>query len=125
GLGKLQLVAEAHQVDWRIESLKVWSDDGHLDAEGWWRGGGRTPATQLDADLDVRDAGEYLGRFGMPNAVTGAPTRIRGSLAWAGNPTEFDYPTLSGALHMQTGPGQFIKLDPGIGKLLGVLSLQA
>ena len=124
-LGKLELVAEPSQGDWRIESLKLSSDDGHLEAEGWWRGGGRAPSTQLTADLDVRDAGKYLSRFGLPNAVTAAPTRIRGNLAWAGNPTEFDYPTLSGELHMQTGPGQFTKLDPGIGKLLGVLSLQS
>ena len=124
-LGKLELVAQPNQGDWRIESLKLSSEDGRLEAEGWWRGGGRSPATELNTDLDVRDARKYLARFGMPDAVNGAPTHIRGHLAWAGNPTEFDYPTLSGELRLQTGPGQFTKLDPGLGKLLGVLSLQS
>jgi uncharacterized protein YhdP len=124
-LGKLELVAQPNQSDWRIESLKLSSEDGRLEAEGWWRGGGRSPATELNTDLDVRDARKYLARFGMPDAVNGAPTHIRGHLAWAGNPTEFDYPTLSGELRLQTGPGQFTKLDPGLGKLLGVLSLQS
>ncbi len=124
-LGKLELMAQPNQGDWRIESLKLSSDDGRLEAEGWWRGGGRSPATQLNTDLDVRDAGKYLARFGMPDAVRGAATHIRGHLAWAGNPTEFDYPTLTGELNLQTGPGQFTKLDPGLGKLLGVLSLQS
>jgi uncharacterized protein YhdP len=46
-------------------------------------------------------------------------------LAWNGAPNDFDYPTLSGNFTLLTGPGQFTKIDPGIGKLLGVLSLQA
>ena len=58
-------------------------------------------------------------------AVRNAPTKITGSLAWNGAPNDFDYPTLSGSFKLQTGAGQFTKIDPGIGKLLGVLSLQA
>jgi uncharacterized protein YhdP len=124
-LGKLALIAKPTEADWRIESIKVSSDDGTLLAEGWWRTGRRAQQTQLDVDLDVRDAGKYLARFGIPDAVRGAPTRIRGQLAWVGNPQEFDYPTLGGTLRVETGAGQFTKLNPGLGKLLGVLSLQA
>jgi uncharacterized protein YhdP len=32
---------------------------------------------------------------------------------------------MGGQLHLDVGAGQFLKADPGIGKLLGVLSLQA
>ena len=124
-LGKLELRAEPSESDWRIESLKLSSDDGSLVASGWWRGAGRAPRTQLDTDLDVRDAGPYLARFGMPDAVRGGHTHIRGQLEWAGSPQDFDYPTLNGRFRVETGSGQFIKLDPGFGKLLGVLSLQA
>jgi uncharacterized protein YhdP len=42
-----------------------------------------------------------------------------------GGPQDFDYPTLNGKLRLETGRGQFTKLDPGLGKLLGVLSLQS
>ena len=58
-------------------------------------------------------------------AVKNAPTTIGGKLDWAGAPNDFDYPTLSGTFKLETGAGQFTKIDPGIGKLLGVLSLQA
>jgi uncharacterized protein YhdP len=124
-LGKLELTAQPNGSDWRIESLKLGSDDGTLTASGWWRGAGRAPTTQLDTDLDVRDSGKYLARFGMPDAVRGAPTHIHGSLEWSGSPQEFDYPSLNGKFTVETGRGQFVKLDPGLGKLLGVLSLQA
>jgi len=33
--------------------------------------------------------------------------------------------SLNGKLSMDTGKGQFLQIDPGIGKLLSILSLQA
>ncbi len=124
-LGKLELIAQPSESDWRIETLKLSSDDGSLTASGWWRSAGRAPRTELDTDLEVRDARRYLARFGMPDAVLGGHTHIRGKLQWSGSPQDFDYPTLNGTFSVETGSGQFLKLDPGFGKLLGVLSLQA
>ncbi|TMH22913.1 MAG: TIGR02099 family protein, partial [Betaproteobacteria bacterium] len=112
-------------VDWQIQHLLLTNDDGKLSAQGWWRAAGRAQQTTLDADLDITDAGRYLARFGLPDAIRGAPTKVHGQLGWAGGPQAFDYPTLSGAFSIQAGQGRFTKLDPGAGKLLGVLSLQS
>ncbi|HET9765156.1 MAG TPA: YhdP family protein [Casimicrobiaceae bacterium] len=124
-LGKLQLTAQPKGADWQIQSVQLTSDDGKLSATGWWRASQRTQLTTLDAELDVADAGKYLGRFGLPDAVHGGASKIRGQVAWAGGPDAFDYPTLSGTFRIDTSAGQFTKLDPGMGKLLGVLSLQS
>jgi uncharacterized protein (TIGR02099 family) len=124
-LGKLQLTAQPRGADWQIQRLQLTNDDGKLSAEGWWRASAGAQQTTLDAQLDIADAGKYLARFGLPDAVRGAATKVRGQLGWAGSPQAFDYPTLSGAFNIAAGPGQFTKLDPGVGKLLGVLSLQS
>ena len=124
-LGRLELNAQPRGADWRIDSLRLINEDGRLDANGWWRGGGGNEQTTLDADLDVHDAGKYLARYALPDAVRDAATRIRGQVSWKGGPQDFDYPTLNGKLRLETGRGQFTKLDPGLGKLLGVLSLQS
>jgi len=124
-LGKLELTAQPRGKDWQIERLQLANDDGKLIAEGWWRVSGPTEQTKLDATLDISDAGKYLARFGLPGAIRGAPTKVQGSVAWNGPPQAFDYPTLSGSFQVEAGPGQFLKLDPGPAKLLGVLSLQS
>jgi uncharacterized protein (TIGR02099 family) len=124
-LGKLEMTAQPLGADWQIQRVQLTSDDGKLSAQGWWRATGRVQQTTLDAELDVVDAGRYLARFGLPDAVRGAASKIRGQVAWDGGPQAFDYPTLSGAFNVQSGQGQFLKLDPGAGKLLGVLSLQS
>ncbi len=124
-LGKLELRAKPQGADWRIEKLVLASDNGRIEADGAWRTQGKAQQTRLDVALDASDAGAFLARYGYPDALQGAPTRIDGQLAWAGAPNEFDYPTLTGNLHVAVGPGRFVKIEPGFGKLLGVLSLQA
>ncbi len=124
-LGKLELVAQPLGADWQIQRVELTNDDGKLSAKGMWRVAKRSQQTTLDAELNVIDAGRYLTRFGLPGAVTGAASKVRGQVTWDGGPQAFDYPTLSGSFHIESGPGQFIKVDPGAGKLLGVLSLQS
>ena len=124
-LGKLELTAQPLGADWQIQHVDLSNDDGKLTAQGWWRVAGRGQQTTLDANLDIVDAGRYLTRFGLPGAVTGAASKIDGQVSWAGGPQAFDYPTLSGAFSIKSGPGQFLQVDPGAGKLLGVLSMQS
>ncbi len=123
--GKLELLAQPSGADWRITKLAVGNAAGRIDATGWWRIARERPTTELDVAVATDDAGEFLGRLGYPVAVRNAPTQIKGALAWNGAPNDFDYPSLNGKFTLQTGAGQFTKIDPGIGKLLGVLSLQA
>jgi uncharacterized protein YhdP len=124
-LGKLELVAEPSGTDWQIRKLALANDAGRIDAQGSWREAATDPKTELAVTLDVREAGAFLGRFGWPDAVKGAPTKIEGQVSWAGAPSDFDYPSLAGRFTLHTGAGQFTKLDPGVGRLLGILSLQA
>ena len=123
--GKLELVAQPAGPDWRISRMTLRNPAGRIEGNGWWRVARDKPTTEIDVVVATEDAGAFLERLGYPVAVRSAPTTINGSLAWNGAPNDFDYPTLSGNFKLQTGAGQFTKIDPGIGKLLGVLSLQA
>jgi uncharacterized protein (TIGR02099 family) len=123
-VGKLEVSARPSGTDWQIESLKLRNDEGSIDASGWWRAG-PPQQTMLDIALDTPEAGAFLARFGMPDAIRGAPSKMTGQLSWAGSPSDFDYPSLAGSLTLTSGAGQFLKVDPGVGRLLGVLSLQS
>jgi uncharacterized protein (TIGR02099 family) len=124
-IGAFELLAQPTGPDWRIGKLSLVNPAGRMDANGWWRIGRDRQTTELEVKLTTEDAGAYLDRLGFPVAVRNAPTNIAGSLMWVGAPNDFDYPSLGGKLTLNTGPGQFTKIDPGIGKLLGVLSLQS
>ena len=113
--------------DWRIEKL-VARQRRRTDR----RQGRVARYRQAAADaarrgaVDVKDAGAFLARFGYPDAMQGrTDDDLRVSSRGRARRREFDYPTLTGAFRLTAGRGRFTKIEPGIGKLLGVLSLQA
>ncbi len=124
-LGRLEVLAKPAGPDWRIDKLAISNDAGSVVVNGLWRPSATAEQTKLDVMLDAKDAGQLLTRFGYAGAVVGAPTKIEGQLAWNGPPSSIDFPTLGGNFRIVSGAGHFTKVDPGIGKLIGVLSLQA
>jgi uncharacterized protein (TIGR02099 family) len=125
-LGRLELVAvnEAGQ-DWRIEKLVVANDDSTLSATGTWQSWKEMPTLNADIRLEVSDIGRYLERIGFPGTMRRGTATLEGKLAWEGAPSAVDYPTLSGDLKLTAAKGQFLRADPGVAKLLGILSLQS
>jgi uncharacterized protein YhdP len=75
--------------------------------------------------LDLADAGQLLARFGMKDVVRRGQGTMEGTVAWVGSPLTFNYPSLSGSFNVDVEAGQFLKADPGLAKLLSVLSLQS
>ena len=119
--------------EWRLTKLKLGVPEARLSATGNWApmagAGAAQPGDQrrtaLSFKLDVDDSGALLARFNRPGLVRGGKGRIEGSVGWIGSPLAVDYPTLSGQLQADFERGQFLKVEPGAGRLLGVLSLQA
>jgi uncharacterized protein (TIGR02099 family) len=122
-LGRLELDAENVRREWRINRLLLVNPDAELKASGKWIT--REGQTQLNYALAIVDAGKMLERFGFANVLRGGKGKVEGDLNWKGLPFALDIPSLSGQLTMNIAAGQFLKVEPGAAKLLGVLSLQA
>lgn len=124
-LGKLELKAVQQQRDWRIEKLALTNADGSLKADGVWQSWLTNPRTDLNVQWTIADAGSTLARLGYPNTVRDGIAEIGGTLAWNGGPHQLDYGSLSGKFAFRAAKGQFLQMEPGLGKLLGVISLQS
>ena len=124
-LGRLELAVVPEGRDWRLERLLLTNPESRLTLDGMWQLALPQPMTQINLRLEARDIGKLLTRLGYPEGVQRGTAKLEGSLTWAGAPYELDYSTLSGTLELEAAKGQFVKLDPGIGKLLGVMSLQS
>ncbi|MBY0268859.1 MAG: TIGR02099 family protein [Burkholderiales bacterium] len=124
-LGRLELQATPQQRDWRIERLTLITPESQLNVDGVWQNWLAQPRVQVNVQLLANDVGRLLTRLGYPEGVRRGTAKVEGTLAWSGSPQRLDYPTLSGNFVLDAGKGQFVKLEPGIGKLLGILSLQS
>jgi uncharacterized protein (TIGR02099 family) len=123
-LGRVEVVAQPAGEDWRLDKLAWVTPEASLTGKGIWRPGSPS-RTSADFALDAADCGKFLERVGYANLVKGGKARLQGSLAWNGDPLEIDYPSLSGHVQMQAEDGQFLEVDPGLGKLVSLMSLQA
>ena len=123
-LGRVEVVAQPAGEDWRLEKLAWKSPEASLTGKGIWRPGSPS-RTSADFELAAADCGKFLERVGYANLVKGGSARLQGSLAWNGDPLAIDYPSLSGHVQMQAEDGQFLEVDPGLGKLVSLMSLQA
>ncbi len=126
--------------EWRLNKFNVIMPEAVLTATGNWvainaqtsSAGPRVlrPAverrrTVMNFKFDIADSGLLLKRFGMADVVRRGKGKMEGSVAWAGSPLGLDYPSMSGQFNVNIESGQFLKADPGLAKLLGVLSLQS
>lgn len=124
-VGRLELVAAQQGNDWKIEKLHLSNPDSDLTADGLWQGWAIHPRTSVNVKLEIRKIGKFLSRFGYPDNIMRGSGKMEGKLSWAGSPQSVNYATLNGSIVMTARHGQFNKIDPGIGKFLGILSLQA
>jgi uncharacterized protein (TIGR02099 family) len=116
--------------EWQLTKLNLRVPEARFNAIGRWAiapggGAGSARRTSLQIELDVRDAGALLTRFGHAGTVRGGEGTVRGAIGWEGSPMSLDYDSLSGQLNANIRTGQFLKVQPGAAKLLGVLSLQS
>jgi uncharacterized protein (TIGR02099 family) len=123
-LGRVEVIAQRAGVDWRVDKLAMANPDATLSAKGLWQRG-VLQSTALDFDLRAADAGKFLERIGSPGLLRGGRTRLQGTLKWNGDPATIDYASLTGDVQMQAEDGQFLEVDPGLGKLVSLMNLQA
>lgn len=123
-MGRLELHAANRGDLWLLDSVTIENDDATLTGSGRWRAG-RSPLTEVAVRLDSRDIGALLTRVGYPQVIRGGTAVLDGDLSWESIPTRVDYPTLAGRFSVDARDGRFSKLEPGVGRLLGVISLQA
>lgn len=121
------------QPEWRLNKLRISNPDAQLNANGNWTAVGAAAVAPgkprqkaaFNFTLDLANSGGLLGRLGLPQTLKGGKGQLTGQVAWMGSPLEPHPASMTGDIKVDIQEGQFLKVDPGMAKLLGVLSLQS
>lgn len=125
-MGGLELSAAPHDNSWNIEKFKLVNPDSTLSANGVWANVySGSPTTRFNVDWDFVDLGKTLDRLGYPGTIKDGKGDLKGQLSWAGSPHEFDILALGGNLKFEVKQGQVLQVQPGVGRLLGLVTLQS
>ena len=125
--GATTVMREGGIREWRLNKLNITMPEATFAATGNWAAPNPNERrrTTMNFKFDINDSGALLARFGMKDVIRQGKGKMEGQVAWAGSPFTLDYPTMSGQFNVNMEGGQFLKTDPGLAKLLGVLSLQS
>ncbi len=120
------LAQRSDALGWDIEQLGLILPHAKLSAKGAWTQFAGSPQGQVKLTLDLAtdSLGDTLDALGYGKLVAGAAGTIMGDVAWQGTPFNIDIASLSGQLQADFSKGQFLKVDPGAGRLVGLFSLQ-
>ena len=124
-LGELVLTAVPHGREVRLDRLEVDGPAGHLEAHGRWSTNGSRPRSEVDLTLHTPNLGRLLELFEFASPLEGGKATIKTHASWPGTPSHFTLGTVRGNVDLRIRDGRLLRMEPGVGRIFGLLSLQA
>jgi uncharacterized protein YhdP len=129
-LGKAQLGATTFESTstpqgMRIDKFESKGADFTIQSHGDWIGTEASSQSHLVIDVASHDFGKMLGAFGFSGLLAGGKnSHLHIDGTWPGAPSGFSLAWMTGELDIKVGEGRILAVKPGLGRLLGLLSLR-
>jgi len=124
-LGKARLQTTATPLGMRIEQFSFDGPHGKLDATGAWMWRKGTQHSELNGAISSPDLGVLLQKLGYPRHMHDASAQAGFRLDWPGHPGQIHKVSLGGTLDVNIGKGRLAEVDPGVTRVLSLLSVDA
>ena len=122
-LGRVELRTRQTAAGMQIERLQARSPRQSLDLSGSWTGRGAAGRTHLRARADSRDFGELMAGLGFGQSIDGGVGRLEFDAQWPRSPGDFALGALQAELSLEIADGRLVEVEPGAGRVLGLLSI--
>jgi uncharacterized protein YhdP len=106
-----------------VDRLQTRAPGQRIDIAGDWTGRGGNARTHLSSTLDSDDFGALLTALGYGGQLARGQGKAQLDASWSGAPAAFRLQALSGTLKLGVRDGQLTEVEPGAGRVLGLLSL--
>lgn len=107
----------------QVDQLQLRLDKQKVAVTGAWRGKGGAATTRLSARVTSEDLGALLQSPSLGSQLRGGEGQIELNVGWSGAPTGFQLASLQGNLKVEARDGQLLEVEPGAGRVLGLLSV--
>ena len=125
-LGRLRLVTEPRPTGVHLTELRL--DGPLLEVSGsgeWTVDDTGYEQTRLRLDASSEDLGALLRHLDYYTELSDAPARAALELRWPGGPGAVTMANARGRVDSSIGAGRLLQVNPGVGRMLGVLNLSA
>ena len=107
----------------RLEQLQARTPRQRIDVAGDWFGRGTTARSRIDVAIDSDDFGQLLDGFGFGGQLDKGDGTARLTATWPGSPAAFSLAGMDGTLALDARDGRLLEVEPGAGRVLGLLSV--
>ena len=122
-LGKLNLATERTANGMIFNNITLNGDKQKFSLTGDWQVNGSQSITRVQGRLEMLRADELFQQFGISNDFTKNSGLADFKVSWQGAPHQFDIAKLQGQLNLELKDGRLLSVDPGFGRILGVLAV--
>ncbi|MGZ8165073.1 MAG: YhdP family protein [Methylobacter sp.] len=122
-LGQLTLTTERIPGGIVFKNMELVGADEKLTLSGDWKVNGIHSETHTRGHLEMPRAGQLLTQLGITNNLMETRAIIDFTANWKGAPYQFSLPDLKGEVDVNLRNGRILSIEPGFGRLLGMLAL--
>ncbi len=122
-LGRLTLDVDPTETGFAVPQFTLAAADWQLAGEGRWTAGAEGGRSTFDFSFNSESLGETAADLGYQSVIRDGPTRADAGLSWPGAPWALEFAALDGTLRVVMGPGRLVDVEPGVGRVLGLISL--
>jgi uncharacterized protein (TIGR02099 family) len=124
-LGHVRINTERIEGGQKLVDLSATGGDTELKASGEWlrRGGASTARAKFD--LDTKTIGDLLEGFGYARNANAKHSHFNGDVTWPLSMTGIELSQAQGRIDLNLDGGSFSAVEPGAGRVLGLLNVFA
>ncbi len=123
-LGRLILITGRIPQGIAINRLELEGSDQKLLSTGDWKDNGITSSTQLKGKLEVKKADQLFDKLNITKDLTDTNGVIEFNLNWRDAPWQLSLTDLQGQMDVNLENGRILSIEPGFGRLLGILAVE-
>ncbi|MCF6235746.1 MAG: TIGR02099 family protein [Gammaproteobacteria bacterium] len=123
--GALKFTSTPQKSGIHFEKITLDSSHTKITAQGDWLNINGQQKTDFEIDLKTNRLPKTLSLFDVVMPIKGGKGRVKISANWLGSPTDFDITRFRGNLNINIKDGQLTEIQPGAGRIVSLLSLQA
>ena len=123
-LGKVRLETTRVADGLRIEQLVVEPSATTMTASGGWYVQGDKQRSTIQMHVESHNIGRTLKALDYVGAIDGGKGVLNLELKWPGSFAEVNASNIQGNLNMRLTDGHLLEVEPGAGRMFGMLSIQ-
>lgn len=124
-LGSVHARVDSDPLGLRLVSFSSSSPSVTAEGSGAWLVDGGATTSRVALSINSSDVAAALADFDLDPVLSGSEAELTASLSWPGGPSSSWMDHISGDVSLRIADGSMLDIEPGAGRLVGLMSVVA